>query len=212
MQDVGTSERQYESRPLGIFQADVEADVERFSLQVKFCLDNERLFPCLVMASGDPLPIDFTFGAGFYTSPGPQWNLICHYDTHRIFLDIQGQCFEGPTVYSRAFPPEETKGFFKSRLQRFLASRFKSTEEAESDRPGLPLRVVTRKSGLRVHYSPAYFFNPALVFGSPTSPVSGFIQPGRYIFGVVGGDLPKPTFISAEYDIPPTEEVHLVEL
>jgi hypothetical protein len=71
---------------------------------------------------------------------------------------------------------------------------------------------VTSTHGLRVHYSPAYFINPNLVFGSRTSPVNGTIQPGRYIFGVAGPGISGVKFSPAEFDIPDATQADLLEL
>jgi hypothetical protein len=52
---------------------------------------------------------------------------------------------------------------------------------------GWPVEVVTKESDLRVYYSPCYWVTERLVFGQPTTPVLGFVPPGRYRFATSGG-------------------------
>jgi hypothetical protein len=63
-------------------------------------------------------------------------------------------------------------------LQRKGGSRVKAC--------GCPITVTSNTPGLRVFWSGAYFVSPNY-FGHPTSPASGVLQAGAYIFGVDGG-------------------------
>jgi hypothetical protein len=79
--------------------------------------------------------------------------------------------------------------------------------------PGLPFRVETRSSGLRIHWSPAYFFEPDNVFTFGLStPVDGWLAPGRYIFGAVGPGLPLVWEFDATYDLPQSRVATLVSI
>jgi hypothetical protein len=68
---------------------------------------------------------------------------------------------------------------------------------------GLQVQVSCLTPGLRIHVSPAYFISWAF-FGSPTSPVTSYVLPGRYIFAGDGPMLPKRTKDHGLFCIPPT--------
>ena len=68
---------------------------------------------------------------------------------------------------------------------------------------GLQIQVSCRTPGLRLHVSPAYFVT-WVFFGSPTTPVTGWVLPGRYIFAGDGPMLPNLTVDNATFCIPPT--------
>ncbi len=69
--------------------------------------------------------------------------------------------------------------------------------------------VHTATSGLRIHYTPAYFINWSNVFGSPTSPVAGWLQAGRYKFGGMDASA-NFRFDNANFDSPPLTSATLV--
>ena len=64
------------------------------------------------------------------------------------------------------------------------------------------ISVSTINHGLRLQTSPAYFIRWGH-FGHPTSPVSGPILPGRYLFGGDGPSVPTFKFDPVPVDIPP---------
>lgn len=68
---------------------------------------------------------------------------------------------------------------------------------------GLQVQVSCRTPGLRIHVSPAYFVT-WVYFGSPTTPVAGWLQPGRYIFAGDGPMLPNLTLDNGIFSIPPS--------
>ena len=201
---VATTERV--EIPLG----DVETTVDRFGAQYRLLQRMDESLPCLVTGLGVPVPIDLgvdPFPASFVES----------------FLDFRGGPYLRyfPRDYGRDFfeltderrlefvPPYVAAGFFRERLAAFLTSRFEARGSDISEDPGIRVQVDTRSHGLRVHYSPAYFFNPSSVLGNPTTPVVRWIQPGRYVFGAsVPGRQPRFE-MHAEYDIPPSVTVYL---
>jgi len=69
--------------------------------------------------------------------------------------------------------------------------------------------IHTAQPGLRVHYTPAYFINWSNVFGSPTSPVAGWLQAGRYKFGGMDANG-NFKFDNANFDAPPLTSAQLV--
>ena len=210
--DIEDHYRSYTSESSEIFVADVESDVDRFGSQLRFCIEDGLSFPCLRLRGGDPLPLDWTFGADIPSSDRDSAHRILHCS----FDHLDRRAIEGLFADESGFEliynePEEVKGFFGHRLIQFLTSRFKSSKSTQATL-GLTFKVVTSSTGLRIHYSHAYQLSPKRVFGSPTSPVTGYIQPGRYIFGVAGAGLSSPKFSDAEFDIPPSTQADLLEL
>ncbi len=68
---------------------------------------------------------------------------------------------------------------------------------------GLQVQVSCLTPGLRIHVSPAYFIT-WVYFGSPTTPVSSYVLPGRYVFAGDGPMLPRRLKDHAVFSIPPT--------
>ena len=68
---------------------------------------------------------------------------------------------------------------------------------------GLQVQVSCLTPGLRIHISPAYFIN-WVFFGSPTTPVTSYVLPGRYVFSGDGPMLPKRKMDNGVFCIPPT--------
>lgn len=69
--------------------------------------------------------------------------------------------------------------------------------------PGLLIQVSCQTPGLRIHVAPVFFIN-WVFFGSPTTPVTSYILPGRYVFAGDGPMLPTLTQDSGVFSIPPT--------
>lgn len=67
---------------------------------------------------------------------------------------------------------------------------------------GLSVQVSSLTHGLRLHVSPAYFITWTY-FGAPTTPVSGTVMPGRYVFAGDGPMLPQFTVDNGVFRIPP---------
>jgi hypothetical protein len=67
---------------------------------------------------------------------------------------------------------------------------------------GLQVQVSCLTPGLRIHVSPAYFIT-WLFFGSPSTPVTSYMLPGRYVFAGDGPMLPRRTRDHAVFCIPP---------
>jgi len=73
---------------------------------------------------------------------------------------------------------------------------------------GLQVQVSCSTPGLRIHVAPAYFIN-WIFFGSPTTPVTSYVRPGRYMFAGDGPMLPNLTIDEGVFDIPYTFNVCL---
>lgn len=68
---------------------------------------------------------------------------------------------------------------------------------------GLQIQVSCLTPGLRIHVAPAYFIS-WVFFGSPSTPVSSYVLPGRYVFAGDGPMLPRRTKDHGVFSIPPT--------
>jgi hypothetical protein len=200
--------RDYSSQSLEIYAADVEAAVDRFDSQTKFCNEAKVGFPCISLST--PMPVDWSnlfafFGQDIWLKSQARQN-YAWFDQGGSSLSLLNN-LGGIKHVSSA----DAVSYFRERLVAFLTVRFSARQSNISTNPGLKFRVMTQGIGLRVHWSPAYFFNPHNVFGSPTSPVDAWIQPGKYIFGAV-----SPTFSLkfdvAEFDVPPLTEATLVNI
>jgi hypothetical protein len=192
--------------------ADVEADVDQFTDQYKYCSENSLSMPCFEDNKTEPLPINL---AGIVYPSIRSSAVYQKYDLAQAMLTLLpeqvSEIAESSGLAYSEYSPEDARNFFSRRLRKFLVPRVKTSNAKDTRRAphqGLRFKVHTYKSGLRVHYMPAYWFNPNQVFGSPTTPVEGWITPGRYRFGAVGRTY-SLRFDDGEFDIPPAEEAHL---
>jgi hypothetical protein len=221
--NIGEGTRNYQCQHSDIFVADVEAAVDRFDAQLRFCARFGLGFPCLYF--GEALPVDWTSIVPFaheglwegltrsqVTVDKSAWGKpATHPELSAWFHRLLGSTslfnrFGGAMAY---FDGARAISSFRKRLIEFLTVRFRARQSDISTGPGLQFQVVTQGYGLRVHWSPAYFFSPNNVFGSPTSPVDAWIQPGKYVFGAMGPDFPLQ-FDPATFDIPPLTQANLV--
>lgn len=72
----------------------------------------------------------------------------------------------------------------------------------------LQVQVSCLTKGLRIHISPSYFIS-WVYFGSPTSPVTSYVLPGRYVFAGDGPNL-KRKRDNGVFNIPPDYRPSLV--
>lgn len=188
---------------LRYFVPDVEASVDRFVRQDSLLREFEIPSPSAVMEDGF-VPIDLGLNGLSETR-------------RETVRDIVVGLLERPpsqrpeALRIVATPPKTAENGFRRQLQRFLGLRLYSDDRVQDPAGsliGYEFEVSTRTDNLRIHYSPAYFINPYLTFGAPTSPVKACLQPGRYIFGAY---LPDPGYwSSAEYDVPgPSHHAYL---
>jgi hypothetical protein len=212
---VDEGPREASTRHYQIRIADVEAAIDRFSFQFRYCIDYGLPFPCLQTAddlNALPIPVDWASFIPLWLQT-PYFHLLHDFP---YLIDRFGQdegWFQTKRFRASVHDPIEVKGFIKNRLTQFLTPRFRAYKPPEPSTTaftGLRFQVNTAKHGLRVHYSPAYFYDPTNVFGSPTSPVVEWIQPGRYLFGVIDHGELMPRFDPAEFDIPTHTHAQLV--
>jgi hypothetical protein len=205
---------------------DVEFDVEKLSSMVYVWTRNiSDRYPCVLDKDG-PVPVlpglAFGFGLPFpYRYP----------DYERPWRFFESAYFELERFYKRrdlkldGLDRDKLTGIFRERLTRFVTVR-SGEDEAPTPRtavalgaaragftsvvsPYLNLEIQTEEPGLRIHYTPAYFIDWSHVFGSPTTPLAGWILPGRYKFG---GMRMNGEFLidNANFDVPPISTARLV--
>ncbi len=132
-------------------------------------------------------------------------------------LVVDDSKFEFPTAEREYFTVETEKAldFVEPELADFLHRRVATSEYVSlAQRMGMAggtgaappntfqIMVNSPSAGARVSYSPCYFVNYT-VLASPTSPVYGYIPPGRYIFMVTTKAHLKHSD-PGEFDIPPS--------
>ncbi len=158
------------------------------------------------------------------------------YSLHRLWQEVVRRA-DGDTKQIKLINPYQVPDSIQRGLTRFLSYRFAGYEgwrewilgsslrssgtrvQSPSGAPppppgvgacgGLQVQVSCSTPGLRIHIAPAYFIN-WVVFGSPTSPVTSYVLPGRYVFAGDGPMLPKLTRDKGVFAIPPTYHPFLV--
>jgi hypothetical protein len=192
-----------------VFLADVEQAFDRFTAHYLYSQFSGEPMYCVNTESGI-IPVDLNIP---WIDPGR-----FGFDWRRWTDFIRGAALTLEVTFNmrgrrryrvRETEPEETLEAIGTAAREFLAVRFSARRSDISEDPGLRFEVSTHSRGLRIHYSPAYFVNTHLVFGSPTTPVRRWIQPGRYVFGVVGRGLPLQFDLDSHYDVPPDTHAEL---
>jgi hypothetical protein len=189
-----------------VFWADIAADLERLGQFIKWRWRFED-FPCLVDDEG-PLPVDVSTAPSILSfmkisSSTPLYSFMEAFEGHKFegvpvtllkevlhrrvttFLTVRGSTDEDEAPQGRAFSVGAARAGFLSGPGGYLS-----------------FQVQTRQSGLRIHYSPSYLLDWSNVFGAPTTPVDGWIRPGRYKFGAMRKDG-RFLIDNANFDIPP---------
>lgn len=196
----------YLSLPEEVPLADVEADVQAFASILKFYRAAGRhAVLCRKMPTGPSIPVHI-FDAW------PLWRASLESKSGRYLpLDeLPEDVLKAINKLELTFEPvKEAIASFDSRLQDFLTARFSARQSNISKNPGHQIEVHTLQSGERVHYSPAYFQKVSTVFGSPTTPVPGWIQPGLYTFSLMK-TVGIMAFDPGQYSIPPSMKIHLM--
>jgi hypothetical protein len=190
-------EPEVEDRPG--YMASFEPIIERFGRQCAEFEGRKLPFPC-VWTDGDragPLPVDVD---ALLTHWGLANVLKLRGDgLNESFLVEVRQTLQAMGLDPTTSTVDDVRHFFRMRLidqlemqvvpkgDRKLTASASSSNNSTGTAPngavGLPFTVITETPGLRIHVSTAVFFNPNTVFGGPSSPVKGFLSPGRYVFG-----------------------------
>jgi len=182
------------------FLADIEVAVDRFAFQLKMFEKTGLRLPCVALGDAGPAPIDLL----------PNSMVIPDVDLARCIVPdpprASAVSVPGPLRASIDLPSVTTA--FIGRLSALLEMRLKPAAPAPL-MPQLSFTVHTKKHGLRVHYSNTLLLNFDQVFGSPTSPVVGWLRPGVYVFAVQKPGQPEILVDHGEYSVPPHTEAHL---
>jgi hypothetical protein len=195
------------SPKVDVYTADVVNLTERFSRSL--ILTNAMFageFPVVIGPEG-PIPIDMSSVLG----RGP-------FDVRRLEFELDTRSFiDFPWAHRAPFSRmrlenlavDEALSVFQRHLFGFLYTRFEARESDISEKPGRLFTVTTDTEGLRVHYSTAFIFEPDHVFGEPTNPVRGWLQPGNYHFGAMGSGVELWFDMKGKYDVPRQDKAHL---
>jgi len=194
---------EFSSEELEIYLPDVQLAAEAFSLQCDVLKRTGPGFPCVE-------PKDEKNRAPIPVSLGLE-SLLAEVRTP---LQIPGGRLQQELVWRETghillVEVPEAVNLFEGGLADFLMTRFAARQSNISAQPGLPFQVTTHSAQLRVYYSPIYWLERTHVLNYPTSPVKGYVQPGRYYFGAgpLGG-MPQFDF-AASYNVPPDAQAHL---
>lgn len=210
---IGSDKRDYRPQRHEIPTADVEAAVDRLHEQMLLLHSMLLPFPILITSGEPPIPLDLGFEPYWrdeFVKPSLIRNLLGKPKSllRGLLASVQ-RFYAEQDIGCILVPPADAVPCVRSHLENFLTVRFQARQSDISDRPGLIFSVTTHTQGLRVHYSPAYFFNSRTVLGSPTSPAVGWIQPGRYVFGAAAPGKPPVFDLKAHYDVPPATSATL---
>jgi hypothetical protein len=183
--------------------------VQRLGDQLRFLRAIKEQVPCLTInPDQSPVPLDLvptmrdTLQALGRTVAGAWYRLYAKGEWLRQFRGFEGE----PNI--RDYDEGSVRAFFRDRLHRFLVGRVQGLGSEFPHSPGLRIRVETKSSGLRVHYSEACFFNPRKVLsGELTTPVIGWLPPSWYLFGLSASGQPPKFDLDREYEIPPCDLV-----
>jgi len=159
---------------------------------------------CLEMPNGVPLPIKL----GLH--PGSVMNPVSNRLEQGLFTQIYEQTLKSllgsftSKIDLQYTAHEKAVSGFLTRLRGFIETRLPpSLPPPPRSKKGYEFRVETASSGLRVHVSDAYYFDPHQLFAWPTTPVKGFLDPGIYIFGAAARFGEQVVFDeTVEYRIP----------
>jgi hypothetical protein len=193
----------------GIYISDVAEHARRFHLAAAFFSEIGEDMPCISIGEFGYAPVE-VFGGGYpfaWSGWNPYYFDEAYYFWRRAYR--RGYVTErlkhviGEKGDVRLAPPEETRGFIRSGVSRFLRSRFAAAKSLTSYKP-VPFTLHNQNPNLQMYYSSPYYFVTTNVFGGPSTPVTQYIHPGIYIFGGMGpktGNLPIFETIS-HFDIP----------
>lgn len=184
-------------RSTGIYCADIEENLETLLRQA--CHYDELGIgghPCL-LHDGMCIPI-----ADKELAPG-----------HRVTEHAMTHTRWGSEVvvmsFTRAFSrsSQALRSFIVRRLAAKRFQKFAAAGGIGGSNNMIPIDVHSPTVGARVSYSPSYFIN-FTVLSSPTSPASGMVHPGRYVFMLTTRG-PTNAIDQGMFNIPPDNQIHL---
>jgi hypothetical protein len=170
-QNLATAENSIISRLLNIFSVvqDIETDLRALSQQT-FDLTRRNLPAVLVEFEGEPIPVLFSVA-----------------DRSRFTgaLNSANLNLNQPNVFYSLADPLQAMRDVAAPLTKFLASR--STQSVPTTTTPMTPNVTVSNTahGWQIVYSP-YYVQSENGFGGPSTPVNGYLSPGRYRFGIKG--------------------------
>jgi hypothetical protein len=196
----------------GLSIADIETDASRFLSELDVLQDVGAGVPALAVGDGPPVPVSLVFfdEGRPYRAVGPFGHFApepySFPDRQRLVYSLRAR--SRPFGGAMTLTPGEARGSFSVRVREFLATRLAGLRRRDEDlyAYGLPpqrfavdrfiggpvtrvsgcrFSVNTRSAGLTAHWSGAYYISPNYL-GAPTTPASGVLQAGTYVFGVSG--------------------------
>jgi V8-like Glu-specific endopeptidase len=189
------------AKEMGVYTSDVEVWIDRFHTQVAILEEVGVKSPCLQFTEQReeiPVPIDIISNLSPWFAlqfEKLRWKEVLNHLEDR-FSRTRGIRVG---LYDRA----STLAFFGKRLVEFLSTRVGAQRVIQPGDPNLlRFTVTTTSSGYRVHYASPVWLEWA-VFGSPTSPVKDWIEPGTWIFSVEVAGEAAPRIDKAIYNVPP---------
>jgi hypothetical protein len=215
------SEQRYSEQAEGVPINDVVTNVSEMAMEFAAARRWDGEIPCLELGDGELAPISLSgfLGAPFGPFYGPgdwlEWERRGPFPPHRVWREIVRRSGSWEERVQIADVGKAEDGIQRN-LHGFLSYRFAGIKKwaewirgaygpSRSSEPsgskgspppavgaggGLQVHVSCQTPGLRLHISPAYFIS-WVNFGSPTTPVAGYVLPGRYIFAGDGPMLPK---------------------
>jgi hypothetical protein len=169
--------------------ADAAIDADAFARQVRHCETFDLPMFATEMADG-LVPLDMRA----WLSPASMVTRALYRDVARDLVSDVVHASEASAHPIVPVPPDSASESFVSRLADFVRTRLSAGGGGDANQriddpygpPGTLITVQTRRRGLRVYYSPFYWLTDDRVFGAPTTPVQGYLEPGDYRFGCSG--------------------------
>jgi hypothetical protein len=168
---------------------DVQTDLEHYRHQERILRDVGRGVPCLHSPNDVPLPLAL-FPLNYLANDEAPLREF----TDRT--DFSAEMSKALSAEVAEHDHDEARGFLRERLRSFLALRFFGLKPgpyrgaagpdppSSSKSPGLPFTVVTAgRFGFKVLCSGSYFLVPRQFGATLSTPVTGWLSPGRWIFG-----------------------------
>lgn len=187
---------------------DVQSNLEHYRRQEEILREVGRGIPCVETPNDVPLPVSL-FPTNYPVGDDDRLReLVARTD---YSADLPEKCSNDVGEHEH----EEARGFLRERLSSFLAFRLfglklrryegeASSEPPSSSRsPGLPFTVETaNRFGLSILCSTAYFRVPQQFGTTLSTPVTGWLLPGRWIFGTRSSDGHTTWVDDVVYDVP----------
>jgi hypothetical protein len=192
-----------------IYLADVEMHVDAFQNAAEFLRLGGRSYPCLTAPwLREPIPVftqvENSLLAAARSDPG-LWEVARGaYDSVLRYMEREGFLETGHEARLEMVSVTEAYHHFRRGLEEFLSVRLSARRSNISASAGHVFTVHTKSQGLQICISPAYVLVHGQTFGNQLStPVTQYVQPGRWIFGAPKLDS------RFTYDIPLQNQAHV---